>query len=327
MPTDPEVGEKRQVTNNSWRAARPGVLAERPLDGLPSDESKEEEIWLFDRETGARKKLTTHASFKSIDAGRPTRRGSPGRRNNRLFVTTAESGADDGARLQPGRRLQRHGLLAGRQVARLHQARRRPERRRLPVRGRHARRELNVTQNPWNDTQGTITPDGKTVVFISDRNDGVDAAVRRCRSARLTEDPNDPLVRERLRRAHGGAWRRRRRRAGDAGAPARRRRQVAGAAASTSRPPALTTPNVDRIDGARSRSRAATQPVQGYFLSPDGRTIYFRSRDDQGPALFSIAIDGRDRQRLVAGAFAGMTPTADRRRSSSPRTTSSGRWR
>ena len=33
-----------------------------------SDESKEEEIWLFDRETGNKRKLTTHESFKTIDA-------------------------------------------------------------------------------------------------------------------------------------------------------------------------------------------------------------------------------------------------------------------
>jgi tricorn protease len=56
------------------------------------------------------------------------------------------------------------------------------------------------------------------------------------------------------------------------------------------------------------------ESVQGFFLSTDGRTIYFRSRDDQGPALFSVGVDGRDRQRLAPGAFAGLTPTADRRR-------------
>jgi tricorn protease len=55
------------------------------------------------------------------------------------------------------------------------------------------------------------------------------------------------------------------------------------------------------------------QPVQGYFLSADGQTVYFRSRDDEGPGLFSIGIDGRNRQKLVAGPFQGITPTTDRR--------------
>ena len=64
------------------------------------------------------------------------------------------------------------------------------------------KRELNVTQNPWTDTQGTITPDGTRVVFVSDRNAGV-AQLFSVPLARLTEDPNDPLVRERIRRAQG----------------------------------------------------------------------------------------------------------------------------
>ena len=76
----------------------------------------------------------------------------------------------------------------------------------------------------------------------------------------------------------------------------------------------MTTPNVDRIDRRAVALTSAAEPVLDYFLSTDGRTIYFRSRDDQGPALFSVSIEGRDRTRIVNGAFAGMTPSADRRR-------------
>ena len=139
--------------------------------------------------------------------------------------------------------------------------------------------------------------------------------------ARVTEDPNDPLVRERQRRAQGG----RGGGPGPASAPGEQAAtagQGAGTAAGQgggrggqNQPPAaLTTPNLDRIDKRAVAITSGAEAVQGYFLSTDGRTIYFRSRDDQGPALFSIGIDGRDRQRLVAGAYAGMTPTADRRR-------------
>ena len=76
----------------------------------------------------------------------------------------------------------------------------------------------------------------------------------------------------------------------------------------------MTTPSLDRIDKRAVQITRGAEGVQDYFLSPDGRTIYFRSRDDQGPALFSVGIDGRDRQRLAAGAFAGLEPTLDRRR-------------
>ena len=95
------------------------------------------------------------------------------------------------------------------------------------------KRELNVTQNPWTDTQGTITPDGTRVIFVSDRNDGV-AQLFSVPLARLTEDPNDPLVRERIRRAQGN---RRPPPLAETGALRRDRPVVAGAVARTSRPP------------------------------------------------------------------------------------------
>ena len=36
-----------------------------------------------------------------------------------------------------------------------------------------ARREHNVTDNPFTDREGVITPDGKRVVFLSDRDEGI----------------------------------------------------------------------------------------------------------------------------------------------------------
>jgi tricorn protease len=53
--------------------------------------------------------------------------------------------------------------------------------------------------------------------------------------------------------------------------------------------------------------------VGTYFLSRDGRTIYFTSSDNEGPGLFSIGIDGRDRRKVTAGQFGGLTPSQDRR--------------
>ena len=55
-----------------------------------------------------------------------------------------------------------------------------------------AKRELNVTANPWADTQGTITPDGTRVVFVSNRDGGVNHLFV-VALARQAEDPNDPL--------------------------------------------------------------------------------------------------------------------------------------
>jgi hypothetical protein len=122
--------------------------------------------------------------------------------------------------------------------------------------------------------------------------------------SRLTEDPNDPLVRERQRRAQGGRGSRTRA-AGEISRPRRTQAVTAPAQGRGGPPPALTTPNVDGHSQARGRADVGRQPVQFYFLSADGRTVYFRSSDDQGPALFSVSIEGRDRQRLVAGRVSG----------------------
>ena len=83
------------------------------------------------------------------------------------------------------------------------------------------------------------------MVFISDRNDGV-AQLFVVPLARQTEDPNDPLVRERLQKARGA---RRPRGGRGAGATSRRvqRRRRAEPGARAGAVTALTV-DTDRID-------------------------------------------------------------------------------
>jgi tricorn protease len=303
IPTDPDVGEKRQVTANSWRQRGQEFSPNGRWIAYTSDETKEEEIWLFDRDTGARTKLTTHASLgKSIAAWSPDSTRFAWTAANRLFVTGPESPTTElGYNVAGGYQV---GNFSGDGKWLVVTKRDLDQNADLFLFELDSKRELNITQNPWSDTQGTITPDGTRVVFISDRNNGV-AQLFSVPLARLDADPNDPLVRERLRRAQGA------RGGGAAGGEG----GGGGGRGGQNQPPApLTTPNIDRIDRRAIAITSGNEPVQGYFLSADGRTIYFRSRDEQGPALFSIGIDGRDRQRLVAGAFQNLTPTADRRR-------------
>jgi tricorn protease len=303
VPTDAEIGEKRQVTSSSWRQRGQAFSPNGRFIAYRSDESKEEEIWLFDRETGAKKKLTSHESFKTIDAWSPDSTRIVWSGGNRLFLTVADTGATTDLGYHQAGGFAVSGFS--------------PDGKWLVFTKRDAdqnadvflfeidtKREVNVTQNPWTDTQGTVTPDGTRVIFVSDRNDGVPQLFS-VPLARLTEDPNDPLVRERVRRAQGN-------RAGGAGETGQ---GTGGGRGAQNQPPApLTAPDPNGIDRRAVALTSGAEPVQGYFLSQDGRTIYFRSRDEQGAALYSVGIDGRDRQRLVAGAFAGMTPTTDRRR-------------
>lgn len=295
VPTDPEYGEKQQVTSNSWRQRNQVFAPNGRLMAYTSDESQEEEIWLFDREARTTRKLTTHPSFKTIADFSPDSTQLAWVANNRLFITRV----DTGATTELG-----YNIAGGYQVTGwspdgkwlVYAKRDRDQNADVFLMEVTSRRELNITENPWTDTGGVITPDGTKVVFTSNR-DGSTTQLYVVPLARLTEDPNDPLVKERLRRASGA-------RGGGAGAGG-----TGGGSAA-----ALTTPDLTRIDRRAVAITSGENAVQGFFLSTDGRTVYFRSRDDQGPALFSVGIDGRDRQRLVAGAFAGLTPTADRRR-------------
>ena len=63
-----------------------------------------------------------------------------------------------------------------------------------------AKTEYDVTPNPFSESRGVFTPDGRKLVFLSDRDGGVmhlfDVALDR-----LREDPDDPLVKERVKKA------------------------------------------------------------------------------------------------------------------------------
>jgi tricorn protease len=168
-----------------------------------------------------------------------------------------------------------------------------------------ARREVNVTDSLFSEADGTITPDATKLVFVSNRSSSNQLWM--VPLARQAEDPNDPLVRERRREATSGAP--------STAAGTGRGRGAGAGEAGAGQAPAPPPLSVDTTDIRRRAVQITTgdQPVQGYFLSADGQTIFFRSRDDEGPGLFSIGIDGKNRQKVVAGAFQGLTPTADRR--------------
>lgn len=176
------------------------------------------------------------------------------------------------------------------------------------VRDLRSGREVNVTRNPFGDNNGIITPDGRHVVFTSSRDGGV-AQLFVVSLAKLAEDPNDPLVRERLRRATSSAR-------------TDTTPNAATAAAATFR---VDEAGIERR--AIQLTRGAT-PVGAFFLSRDGRTITFTVGGGGGPGggaapapdadnpntgLFTIGIDGQNRRRLAGGAYPGMVPTADRR--------------
>jgi tricorn protease len=285
VPTDPEVGERRQVTSSSWRDRREVFSPNRRYVAYTSDESKEEEIWVFDRQTGTRKRLTTHPSFKTIGAWSPDAKQLAYVAANRLFIADVEAaksvevafnvaGGYQAVSFSPDGKWLTYTRRDDDQNADVY------------LYDVTAKKEYDVTPNPFSDSRGVFTPDGKRLVFLSDRDGGV-THLFVVTLDRLREDPDDPLVKERLKKARGDK--------------------------KEKEDPATNAVKVD-VTGIDRRGLQLTRgdaDSASFFLSSDGRLVYFTSIDDKGRGLFSVGIDGKDRKRVSDGAFGALAATAD----------------
>lgn len=198
-----------------------------------------------------------------------------------------------------------------------------------------AKKEYNVTRHPASDQGVQLTPDGKSVVFVSNRSGATRLYVTSL--TRLTEDRNDPLVRERQRvsaaAGRGGRGNAPAAAAPTGGAPPAPLPGALAAPASEVAPALIETEGIDK----RALQLTGDDESAGqFFFSSDGRSVFFVASGGAGgrgglppelaavlgaaaePAgttagLYSIGLDGRDRRQVATGAFGGVTPTPDRR--------------
>jgi len=362
VPTDPEVGEKKQVTASGWRQRSPVWSPDGERLAYISDESGDQEIWVYEVATGARTRLTDHESEKGEPVWSPDSSKLAFSAFNSLFVAelgnpapeaqgvASEAGA---ATAQPGGSVTEVGINPERgfQVGN------------FSADGEwliYARRDLdlnqdvylfeiatgtehNVTQDPFTDSSGLITADGKHVVFRSNREDGT-YQIFKVSLARLVEDPDDPLVKERkLLEARGdgrgGAGGGQPPATGPGSGTGRGERPPAGPGSGTgqgrgsgegggrgpgdgsgpgraarAQEPAPPEPIIVEAEGIQRRAVRLTDDDGGvttFFLSNDGETVYYIGSDERGRALFSIPLEGGEPTRVAGGGFAGITPTAD----------------
>ena len=293
VPTDGEVGEKTQVTDSARRDQGGIFSPDGRYIAYLSDESKEQEVWIFDRTTNARRKVSTHPSFKEMGFWSPDSKKIAYGGGNRLFMADVDSGSSVELAYNQAGGYQLSGFSPDGKWL-VYTKRDDDQNAEVFLMDIATKAEHNATANPFADSRGTITPDGTRLIFLSDRDGGV-THLFSAPLLRQREDPDDPLVKERLKKAR----------------PERREQNA------TPAPP--PPPPAQRVEAEGIGRRAVQltrgeQAIQTYFLSADGRLIYFRSTDERGPGFFSINVDGTDRKRVTEGAFAGLVPSGDRRK-------------
>jgi tricorn protease len=295
VPAEADLGEKVQVTRSARRERHQQFSPDGKLLGYISDESGDEEIWVHDIAAGTRRQLSRHESYKTGFTWAPDSSRIAFVGANRLFEIEVAGGRQ---------RELAYNIAGGYTIAEysadgkwlVYTRSDADQNSDVYLYDIAATREYNVTQNPFRDSGGALTPDGRTLVFESARAAGVNHLFAVSLIA-LTEDPDDPLVR--ARRPPAGE------RQGD---------PVPGGS-QNSQIPAAQPIRVD-ADGIATRARQLTSgsnPADDVFLSRDGRTVYFTASDNEGPGLFAIGVDGRDRRKVTAGQFGTLTPTRDRR--------------
>jgi tricorn protease len=333
VPSEQGIGEQTPIARTAWKETGQQFSPDGRKIAYISDESGDQEVWIYDLASAARRRLTNQASEKGGVVWAPNSQQLLYTGDNRIWEVDLAV-----AQPQP-RELASNpaGGFSGVQYAAdstwlVYTRRDDDQNAEVYLYDLQTRKEHNVTQHPLGDSGGVLTPDGKFVVFLSSR----DAATNQLfvvSLAKLTEDPNDPLVRERVRAAAASAGRGGRAASAGGDQPA----LASQGGASPGQAPARI--DLDRIEPRARQLTRGTSAVTGFFLSNDGRTIYFatgggggrgaapvptpapaRGRgaapaagEDATSGLFAIGLDGRDRRTVASGSFPGMVPTLDRR--------------
>jgi tricorn protease len=294
-PVDASTGEMHRVTRSAWRERYASFSPDGTQLAYVSDESGEEEIWIHDLSTGESRVITNVPVFQSNSyVWSPDGDRIAFVAGNRLYETEVASGRTTELAFNQagGFNLREYSPDGGWLVYARSNPHLDPEVFLFEI---ATRLEVDVTRTPGNDGNAGLTPDGRTLLFTSNRN-GPNHLFS-VPLARLTEDPTDPVVRARRNAGRGGDEGE-----GDQGG--------GGGPAAAPAPLQVDTAGI----GRRARQlTTGTEGVGNWFLSADGETVYFTSSDDEGPGIFTMTVDGRDRRKLEPGSFPGLTPTHDRR--------------
>ena len=261
VPTEQGVGEKTQVTNSPWRERAEEFSPDGRKIAYVSDEGGEQQVWLYDIASWHAEKADDCGGGQGqphVGAELPEARVSD--RTTRFSRSTSPAVRRASSRTirraaSPSHSTRPTAIGSSTAAA---TTSRTP---RCYLYDIKAKKEYNISQSPWNETNGQLTPDGKTLVFTSNRDGGANQLFA-VSLARMTEDPNDPLVRERNRRAAG------RRQSGQRGDGARRRAAMNAAPFTIS----VDLKGIDRRAVQLTRGTPASAPTSS--RATDARSTY-----------------------------------------------------
>jgi tricorn protease len=289
IPSNPEIGEKAQVTSSPWRDRYSNFSPDGKVLAYFSDESGEDEIWLYTLATGKRKKLTAHQSFKRQSLWSPDSKKLAVTAANKILVIDVASGSISEAAENPARGFSlsdwsRDGkwIVYSRSDKNSNYD--------IYLFDTLGKKEFNITQNPFRDMGGELTPDNKNLIFVSNRDNGI-YHLFLLPLDKVTQDPDDPVMREK-------------------NAQKEKEKKKTNEGASKKTEP--LTFSMDRIERRAVQLTKGEERIESFFVSKDGKKIYFTSRDTKGPGLFSIDLRGKNKKKVVEGSFPGLTPTKDR---------------
>ena len=317
VPSDSAFGEMMQVTSSPWRDRFQSYSPDGKYIAYVSDESKEEEIWLYEVASGTRRKVSSHESVKSGIRWSPNGAQLVFSAGNHLFQVDVATGRQVELGNQPGGYAVTDYSADGNWL--VYTKRDASEnawivlfdlrtKREIPVASLGRQTEVGFNAQRYaNEGNGLLSPDGRHVVFTGatasaavNANLAAGAGMNQLfvvSLARLAANPEDPTVRARP--------------VADAPAAGGERQSGSGGAA----PPPMTELKVD-VEGIMKRARPLTRetgPVTAAFLSRDGRSVYYVASDSAGAGLFQINVDGTARRKVATGNFPSITPTPDRR--------------
>ena len=308
VPTEKEVGEKKQVTSSGNRDRYSSYSPDGKYLAYISDKSDDEEIWLYDIEQGSPRQLTTHQSAKRQYLWSDDSKQIVWTAANKIFISDVED-----ARVNE----LAHNDAGGFKLTDLSKdckwivyTRSRDDYNQdVYLFNVDTKEEFNITDNPFYDSNGVFSDDEKSLIFTSTRISG-SSRLFVVPFEKITEDRNDPLLKEKnkaKKAAEKSAKKTGPAKSTDPNEPAK---EAADKEQPVKEKKALKL-DMDGIDRRAIQLTKKSSDVGNVFVVKS--KIYFTARENNAAGLFSIGIDGQSEGKVTDGSFGQLDVSADRK--------------